>query len=101
MRETLRAEGTEAQPYRYKLCVWWNEIAPLVPPNWVKVEGDAPRDFLIAVQRFPCPPGDVQAGVDHQIVKVSGMACRWPGYGIGGPNEEFDLTQFAPDWRMV
>ncbi len=79
LSETLRAEGTEAQPYRYKLCVWWNEIAPLVPPNWVKVEGDAPRDFLIAVQRFPCPPGDVQVGVDHQIVKVErdGVPLAW------------------------
>lgn len=79
LRKTLRAEGTESRPYRYKLCVWWNEIAPLVPSNWVKVEGDAPRDFLIAVQRFPCPPTDVHADSDRQIVRVErdGIPLAW------------------------
>lgn len=79
LREILRKEGTESQPYRYKLCVWWNDISPLVPSNWVKVEGDAPRDFLIAVQRFPCPPGDIQAGVDQRIVQIErdGVPLAW------------------------
>lgn len=79
LREALRAEGTESRPYRYKLCIWWNEIAPLVPPNWVKVEGDAPRDFIIAVQRFPCSPGDYDPDSDRQIVRVErdGVPLAW------------------------
>jgi hypothetical protein len=63
-----------AAPHRYKLCVWWNDIAPLLPSNWIKTENDDPTDFIIAVERFPCAPDD-----GHSIVRVErdGVALGW------------------------
>ena len=56
LRAKLRAEGTEMAPHRYKVCVWWNDISQIVPSTWIKTEGDAPTEFVVAPQRFPCAP---------------------------------------------
>ncbi len=63
-----------SEPHRYKLCVWWNDIAALVPPNWTRTENQDPTDFVIALQRFPCVPDDA-----HSIVRVQrdGIALGW------------------------
>ncbi|HEY1719659.1 MAG TPA: hypothetical protein VGG27_00310 [Magnetospirillaceae bacterium] len=61
LRVKLRAEGTEMAPHRYKVCVWWNDISQIVPSTWIKTEGDAPTEFVIAPQRFPCAPKDAKA----------------------------------------
>jgi hypothetical protein len=61
LRAKLRAEGTEFAPHRYKVCVWWNDISEIVPSTCIKTEGDAPTEFVVAPQRFPCAPPDAPA----------------------------------------
>lgn len=74
LRAKLRAEGTESRPYRYKLCVWWLDVSPLLPPDWQVTDGDNPTDFVFAPSRFACAPDG--PGSIVRIVR-EGLTLGW------------------------